>query len=266
MPIIRASNKLIYFAHVPKCGGSAVEDYLRERFGALAFEDRQFLSVPEQRRWTRTSPQHIDIAARDRLFPAGFFDHSFAVVRHPVDRIVSAYHFQLEVERTIPVNVSFGDWLFKVSEELEDRPSIYDNHLRPMADIVPVDAVVFRLENGLDALVPWFDDVTGEKTGPRAVGVTNKRGERVEVKSEKVVPTKAELAFIEKMYERDFERFGYENTPFAEEPVRPDGFVVDRNAGSPRGNSLARKLAHLSHWVRFVGLRKDRWGSAYQPD
>ncbi len=68
MPIIRADSKLIFFAHVPKCGGSAVQTYLNNRFGPLAFEDRRFLSVPERKRWSKTSPQHVDVETLNRMF------------------------------------------------------------------------------------------------------------------------------------------------------------------------------------------------------
>ncbi len=60
---------------------------------------------------------------------------------------------------------------------MEEQPFLYDNHLRPMNEMVPEGAKLFYLEHGLDALVPWFDEVTGGKAGPRAVPHTNKRGD-----------------------------------------------------------------------------------------
>ena len=30
MPIVRVKNKVLYFAHVPRCAGSAIENYLRK--------------------------------------------------------------------------------------------------------------------------------------------------------------------------------------------------------------------------------------------
>ena len=107
MPIFRANDKLALYAHVPKCGGSAVSWYLTERFGLLAFHDNQFTRHDPRGVWSRTSPQHIDRVSLGRLFPEGFFDACFTIVRHPVDRIVSAYHFQLEVENCIPGNLPF---------------------------------------------------------------------------------------------------------------------------------------------------------------
>ena len=158
MPIFRAGEKLVYYAHVPKCGGSAVGWYLDERFGPLAFTDRRHTAQPAAARWSRTSPQHIDRGSLARLFPQGFFDAVFTIVRHPVARIVSAYHFQLEVEASIPQDTGFSDWLADLEEQLEEDPFAFDNHVRPMSDIVPEGAQVFHMEHGLDALVGWFDD------------------------------------------------------------------------------------------------------------
>jgi hypothetical protein len=42
MPYVTAAGKLIYFAHVPKAGGSSVENYLAARFGPLAMLDRNW--------------------------------------------------------------------------------------------------------------------------------------------------------------------------------------------------------------------------------
>ena len=33
MPIARVSGKLVLFMHVPRCGGTSMEDYLEARFG-----------------------------------------------------------------------------------------------------------------------------------------------------------------------------------------------------------------------------------------
>ena len=124
MPIFKTVNKVIFFAHVPKCGGSSVEAYLKTRFGSLAFIDQDFYLLPSSRQWTRSSAQHIAINKLDRLFPADFFDASFAVVRHPVDRLVSEYHFQRDQLRKISQSESFSTWLAAFEHALKDDPLI----------------------------------------------------------------------------------------------------------------------------------------------
>ena len=209
MPMFRAGSKVMYFAHVPKCAGSSMVSYLQERFGALAFHDDSFSWVPELERWSRTSPQHINVAALNRMFPEEFFDFSFAVVRHPVSRLVSAYHFQLEVEERITRGTSFGDWLKSLKSQQTNNPYMLDNHTRPMDEIVPENAKVFYLEDGFDNFISWLDQITGNTDGPRVMASVNERGANGISKSQKIVPTQQEINLISKIYARDFVRFGY---------------------------------------------------------
>jgi len=209
MPIFRAGSQMFYFAHVPKCAGSSMVHYLQDRFGALAFHDDSFHFAEEPMRWSKTSPQHINIDALNRLFPDGFFDASFAVVRHPVARLISSYHFQFEVERRISADTSFGAWIENVAEQRAKEPYVFDNHTRPMDDIVPPDAKIFQLEQGFDDFVSWLDQVTGNTDGPRALEIKNKRGAHRQQTTAKIVPTPEEIELVANIYARDFERFGY---------------------------------------------------------
>ena len=206
MPIFKASYKVVYFAHVPKCGGSSIEAYLQTRFGSLGFIDRDFDSLPSSQRWTRTSAQHIKVENLERLFPSGFFDASFAVVRHPVDRLISEYHYQRDYLKVINKNTIFSTWLSDFEQALKEDPLIYDGHVRPMVDMVPSNATVFRLEDGLDQVVSYLDELAGavEETIPM---------KRLLVRNTaipKVLPNENDIATIERIYAHDFERFGYD--------------------------------------------------------
>lgn len=236
MPIVRTASKLMYYAHVPKCGGSAVEAYLQERFQTVAFLDKKHHKPPAPHRWSRTSPQHIHLEVLNRLFPEGFFDQSFAVVRHPLARIVSAYHFQLEVEQSPAARTGFSQWLDTLPEIMEKDPFAFDNHIRPMVELVPKDAKIFHLEHGLDAIVPWLDALIGDTTGPRALRKTNERKGRG-VSTEKVTPEAADVDRIVALYADDFERFGYlpeQPKPLAPPPVLSPEFLAARDAEQAR--------------------------------
>ncbi len=249
MPFFKTGAKLVYYAHVPKCGGSAVEHFIQGRAGQMAFVDTEYLSIDENQRWSKTSPQHINVEALSRIIPLEFFDISFTIVRHPVARVVSAYHFQMEEEGRISKNVSFSDWLEDLGEAYGENPYAYDNHLRPMSDIVPEGAHVFYLEHGLDALVPWFDDLLGNKAAPRAIHRINERSSG----GEKVQPSEADLAQIERIYKADFERFGYEvgeKLPAAPAPVLSAEIIAERDAELKAVNSPMAKISKLAEKVK----------------
>lgn len=205
MPIVKTAGKIIYFAHVPKCGGSAVEHYLRARFGSIAFLDENFYALPGPLHWTRSSAHHIPIDILNRLFPVGFFDASFAIVRHPVERLLSEYHYLRDHLQRIDQSESFSSWIAHLDGAIAENPWLYDNHLRPMVDLIPEHATVFRLENGLDQIVAYLDDLVGPCGQPLCF-------ERVLARDPslpKVVPSPDDIATIERIYRQDFDTFGY---------------------------------------------------------
>lgn len=233
MPIFRTETKLVYYAHVPKCGGVAIENYLARRFGTLALLDKDYLAEPEKIQWTKSSPQHMDRFVFEQLFPVGFIDASFCIVRNPIDRIVSAWHFQLEVEKTIPTTMTFAEWLGSIDDVYKIDPFAFDNHVRPMDHIVPPNAFVFHLELGLNAIVPWLDDFTGNSDGPRVVSKANQRKSSAAQRSEKIRPNEEELALINKIYGVDFARFGYTMGQTGAPVSDPDA-SVSKPSKSPR--------------------------------
>lgn len=249
MPIFKAGPKLVFYAHVPKCGGSSVSWYLRQRFGQLAFNKSTYLQQDPKTLWSRTSPQHIDRNSMGMLFPDGFFDACFTIVRHPVDRLVSAFHYQQETENRISSNVSFSDWLDDLEDLMAENPFVFDNHTRPMTEIVPDGAKVFYVEHGIDAMIPWLDELVGEKTAPRAIPRRNERSANKSGQSARVIPSADDLVRIENLYSGDFERFGYrleERKPIGPEPIIPQDLVEERDAAlremNRPGQRLIRKL------------------------
>ncbi|MFQ3596287.1 MAG: sulfotransferase family 2 domain-containing protein [Sphingomonadaceae bacterium] len=246
MGFFRSGNSFLFFAHVPKCGGTSVEHYLVERFGPLAFYDSRFLSIPERDRWSRTSPQHVDWATVTRLVPPEWFAHVFAVVRHPEARIISDYHWQQEVEQTIPADLPFAAFLEQQFAACRADPFLLDNHVRPMADLVPAHATVFHLEHGLDRIIPWLDAATGSTSGPRFIPHANERGAHGAKPARKVQPTDAERQAIADFYAEDFRRFGYvpgERAPRAAPVPADPAFLAAAAEARARADRPLQRLA-----------------------
>lgn len=224
MPLAVIQGAPVLFAHVPKCAGSAVEDYLERAFGPLALLDRDYTARPPEARWTRTSPQHADAASLARLFPPRFLRASFAMVRHPVRRIVSVYYHQKYFEGRIPWSTTLEDWLASLRTTGMD-PAMYDNHTRPMVEMVPHDARVFRLEDGWPAVIDWLQALAGDSvTLPRTIPEVNVLSARLASEGKAFSPaeiTDAAIGAICSLYRDDFSRFGYPLPPHAETGERP---------------------------------------------
>lgn len=248
MPFFKFENSFIYYAHVPKCGGSSVSLYMQERFGDLAFFDNQFASIDGARQWTKSSPQHVDRNTLERMIPLHFFDAMFAIVRHPVSRIVSAFYFQQEVQKAIPKNVCFSEWLAHINPRASYFE--YDNHLIPMNRIVPEGATIFYLEHGLDNLIIWLDAITENTDGPRAFAKVNQRRRRGFFRNDamstrKIEPTSDDLKRIATLYAEDFSRFGYDlnkTSPKIPPPLISEEFIAARDADIKRMNAPLARL------------------------
>jgi len=215
MPLFRIGDKLHYFAHVPKCAGSSVEMYLMSRFGKLAFVDTRYLERAAPLRWSRSSPQHIALEDFQRLIPQEWIASSFAVVRHPLSRLVSAFRFQVEVERSIASNWTIDQWFDDWLEKSATDPFLFDGHLRPQADLIAKDTTIFHLENGLDAIVPHLDALAGSQDGPRTVAAHNIRKPAHSPGVLQDKPSPNTLERIAAYYAEDYRRFGYDPNPTA---------------------------------------------------
>lgn len=224
MPILRCDGRVIHFAHVPKCAGTAIEHYLAAQCGPLAFLDPGFNDRPADLRWSVTSPQHVDAVTLARLFPGDFFDASFAVVRHPVLRLASVYQFQRDIEGRISQGVGFARWLTGLAEAGEALHRRYDGHARPMTEFVPEGARVFRLEEGLAPLVAWLRGMLPGRDLPELIPERNVLAARLAHLGRTARPpqiTRRVREIVQALYREDFMRFGYDAAA-----VGPVGEVV----------------------------------------
>ncbi|MBO9468075.1 sulfotransferase family 2 domain-containing protein [Tropicibacter sp. R15_0] len=218
MPICRAGAKLIYFAHVPKCGGTAVERYLAKRFGKLGFWDEAYAQRDPASAWTISPPQHVLEVVRRDLLPDRLFDAQFATVRHPATRLRSMFRFQRDIENALPPNTRFRSWIEGLPRTLATAPYALHGHPRLMSDYVPKQAQVFRMEEGLDQIIPWIEALIGEEPSdpPETLPRVNELERRLPpevVNRPPVLLDEANLALIADIYASDYDRFGYDIAP-----------------------------------------------------
>lgn len=220
MPIARLPNgKFLYFAHVPKCAGTAVERYMIDRFGALGMHDGAYAARSDGDAWSLSPPQHMPETVRRDLLPDTLFDAVFATVRHPLLRLRSAFLFQREVERSLPAALPFHRWIETLPRSLALAPYALHRHLRPMVETVPANATVFRIEDGLDAVVAWLDRQAGTDDGPREIGTANRLADRLTDAQPEVPLSRKVMARVAEIYADDYARFDY--------PIDPDDTKKD---------------------------------------
>jgi len=226
--------------------------------------DRRYFLEAKAARWSKTSPQHIDAAALSRILPPTFLDASFAVIRHPVERMRSVFLRHRDIEKTIPPDTDFDAWCRK----LPLRGFALDNHTRPMTDFIPAGCKLFRLEDGLAPLIAWLDGLAGDDSGPREIAMVNSHTQKLAAlkrQGGKIPLVCGEtVSLLVQKYEKDMMLGSYKSgledksdpplkvVPMTREAVKPTRTVVlhyhlFKNAGTSLDSMLKKHFAE--RWV-----------------
>lgn len=202
MPVFVKDERRVLFVHVPKTGGSAVEDAFVEDGWEAHFLDRTSRRQPAQQ-LRRCSPQHMHAALLEQTLRLDRLDLSFTVVREPLARFRSEYLWRHREDPGLDAD-EVERWGRRVLEKFAQDPFVRDNHIRPQSEFVLEDTRVHRYEDGLQAAVDdvhRFLGLPGTATVPRPP--------RSPVSSAEV-PLSADLTEVLRgFYRDDFERFGY---------------------------------------------------------
>lgn len=201
MPIAFTDQGPIFFVHVPKVGGTSMEDYLQRRFGQLALNDtNKRAKVPGT--GLMAAVNHLSAIDLPELIPQQSI-LTFAIVRNPLDRLLSEYNWQRQA--SLMSRFSFSTWLRIVTRALAHDARTYGNHIRPQVQMVPDEVEVFRLEEGFDPIIARIDELTGSTHPDLTVGQFKKRP----AAREEITIYRQDVALVQKVYADDYVRFEY---------------------------------------------------------
>lgn len=163
MPALRVNDQFLLFSHIPKTGGTSIEQYLKKKGEMILYSPRQLPGM-------LVSPQHMNTALINQLYPPDFFFEKFAVMRDPIDRLISEYRYvkklklPFEIGGAVRKNIfgvekkmPFNDWALRALEACAENPFFGDNHIRPQSDFIDSDTRVFLFEEGIDKVYRWID-------------------------------------------------------------------------------------------------------------
>lgn len=204
MPVFWHEGRCALFVHIPKTGGTSIEKFFRAQKVKVGLNS-QALHGPGRFGFP-CSPQHFHEAILSELFPAGFFDGKVAIIRNPVERMLSEYRHRMGIlVRKGRAAVTFERWLRGSLRKYSKDPYFKDNHFRPQVDFLDDQTKLFRLEEGLDRPVEHLANLLEVKVPPHVVIPVKNAGPsvRADVSDEC-------LSLIQKHYTRDFEVLGYD--------------------------------------------------------
>lgn len=145
MPIFNHPDKgRVLFVHIPKTAGSSVEQWLR---------DAGF-TLEKINHWSGHNHQH---ATREVYEGWGDFDYKFAIVRHPLDRFVSALGF-----RTIHAGDADNHAKNTIKQYHKGiLPVGWGNHMQPQVDFISDDVEIFKFEENFFPKLSKIFDIPG---------------------------------------------------------------------------------------------------------
>lgn len=213
MPLLTYSGKTLYYAHCPKAGGTSVEEFLSQ-YAPLSFHDRRWF-----KRWTTgqvaktdipNSPQHLtwrDFQALHKADP----DEVFAVVRDPMDRIISEFYFQCKHRPAIRWIARFGFsvWLRAMLRAQRSNAYLADNHIRPQTEFAPSHAAIFYLEDGMVNAETFVVHALGGLEKANSIGHTQVRRHKKRGRAPGINLSVDDVRLVRSFYAADYERFGY---------------------------------------------------------
>jgi Sulfotransferase family len=193
MPLYRHGSKIVFFIHVPKTGGSSVENALR------SLGCKQALFTKGKPKFFRANLQHVNSEVYNHMMDDDFYDYAFMVVRNPFDRAASEFKMKvIDAEDTTP----FDEWFPAAIERCKQFRFTRDNHIRPQSSFFSEGVEVFKVEDGLDKVLAAACNALGIE--PPATPRHDRKG------SEGLIEAKSStLTQLAAFYSKDFSHFGY---------------------------------------------------------
>lgn len=202
MPVFVKDDRSVLFVHVPKTGGSAIEDAFADAGWDTHLLDRTSARHPS-RRFRRCSPQHLHADLLTQLVRLERIDVVLTVVREPLARFRSEFLWRHRQGPPPDVD-TVTRWGRRVLDRYAEDPFVRDNHLRPQSQFLLPGALVHRYEDGLqpalDAVAARLDVET-----PTLRARTTEQG-----RASADIPVGDELRpRLEQFYADDFAAFDY---------------------------------------------------------
>jgi hypothetical protein len=206
VPVFIKDERYVLFPHVPKTGGTSVERLFRRNGWRMHLRDSR-VGKGSLHYARRCSPQHLHAAVLRELIDLSRVDVCFMVVRDPIARFRSEYAMrQKDAAKTDAATVEA--WADKVLTRYARNPYALDNHVRPQHEFLLPDTEVFRLEDGLDAMMTSLNE-RYDLGVPNQVDHRLKSADLTGISSRDVQVSPALDARLREVYAEDFRQFGF---------------------------------------------------------
>ncbi len=205
MPITKNSNgEYVLFIHIPKNGGTTIESCFNIK--SILFSDRR-KGFP-----FKVNPQHFDAKTIRKLGVDNLIKSSFAIVRNPIDRLISEYHWCQKRNKLIRLFFNFDTFVFYFFSLYKKNPYINDNHITPQKDFILNDTIIYKFESGFNSIILDIEDRF------KLIKSNEQHHQNKSIKSE-VKISSVTFNTIVNFYKMDFLTFDYKVPDYKHQPL-----------------------------------------------
>ncbi|WP_084101358.1 sulfotransferase family 2 domain-containing protein [Demequina sp. NBRC 110051] len=208
MPIFRRDGVSVLFAHIPKTGGSSIDDAFRAEGWSVDLHDGKG-GRGSLNQLRRCSPQHQHGALLEATLHLDRFDAIFSFVRDPLQRLLSEFVWRARTgDQPDLTGAAVEQWVSENLARTATNPYWFDNHLRPQHEFLVAGGHVLRFEDGLGAglsRLAALTDLDIPKDVPHRLRGTAVSG----FSTADVEVTDATRALVAEHYWADYRRLGY---------------------------------------------------------
>ncbi|MCX7149747.1 MAG: sulfotransferase family 2 domain-containing protein [Rhodocyclales bacterium] len=200
MPYIECEGKKLLFIHIPKTGGTSIEESMKAA-GAVCFCSR---AIPPS---LKVPPEHFTWNDYSAFFPEGYFDYAFAIIRNPYERIESEYRMRaiLNKQGLWGATERFSVWLANSLNQAARGGHFLANHFRPQVEFLGSGVRIFRYEDGLENAL----NHVAREAGVR-IGLTQQRFLSGGSYGQAIAWDAQDIHAVNEFYRADFRELGYE--------------------------------------------------------
>lgn len=207
MPVFRKDGRSLLFIHVPKTGGSTIEELFRSSGYDVTYLDGKM--GPGSANFVRKcAPQHMNAEMLEHNFQLDRFECVFMMAREPLARFKSRYVWANRKREKLDPVIN-QDWVEKQFREYRTNRFVGGNHVRPQVDFLTPGCDVYYFEDGMQNMVDDLDqrfDLSLDSTIPKV-----REGSSVSsMSSRDVIATDAVARRVKEFYADDYIRFGYQ--------------------------------------------------------
>lgn len=192
MPLIRINGRTVFFVHIPKTGGTSIENTLAG-VGQIALHRKPF---PD---WV--PPQHWHAEIHSITVPTEFYDIGFLVCRNPYARLVSEFRHRARKDSVRAEG--FDRWAATILDRYSRDPYMLYNHIRPQSEFHSPGIEIHRFEDGLQTVIDRITCFCGLPQPPQMR--RDNVSPRLTVEMSRATATR-----IASFYAADFDHFEYD--------------------------------------------------------